>query len=74
MSSNIWESLLKESAKRVHLPEGTVLFLGNSGCGKSDLVRRICSDLANSDAVDQDKIPDIIAYDSFVASDVEEVH
>ena len=73
LNPNIWESLLKESSKRVQLPDGAVLFLGNASCGKTALVGRVCADSDGPAQEDVPKIPDITAYDSFVASDMDEV-
>lgn len=70
---NIWESLLKESSKRVQLPDGAALFLGNASCGKTALVSCVCADSDGPAVEEVPKIPDITAYDSFIASDIDEV-
>lgn len=70
---NIWETLLKESSKRVELPHGSVLFFGNASCGKTALVGKMCEDSDGPSKEEVPKIPDITAYDSFIANDVDEV-
>lgn len=55
------------------MPDGAVLFLGSASCGKSALVSRVCADSDGPADEDMPKIPDITAYDSFVASDMDEV-
>lgn len=72
-TTNIWESLLKESSKRVHLPDGAVLFFGGAGCGKTSLVNKLCEDSNGPAEADVPKIPDVTAYDSFVANDTDDV-
>ena len=72
-TTNIWESLLKESSKRVQLPDGSVLFFGSAGCGKTALVNKLCEDSNGPAAEDVPKIPDVTAYDSFVANDTDDV-
>lgn len=69
-SVNIWETLLRDSSKRGRLPEGAILFVGNSGCGKSSLVRRLCAQGAEAEVMSNS--PDILRYDSFVAGDSDE--
>ncbi len=70
-SVNIWETLLRDSSKRGRLPEGAILFVGNSGCGKSSLVRRLCAQGTEGDIAGNSI--DILRYDSFVAGDIDEV-
>jgi GTPase SAR1 family protein len=41
--TDLWSSLLRESSKRSNYPEGTVLFLGDSYCGKTKLVEQLCT-------------------------------
>ena len=70
---NIWESLLKDSSKASKLPEGTIVFFGDSSCGKSALIKSICSNESTASDNEMVGIPDIVAYDSFLAGDIDEV-
>jgi hypothetical protein len=59
MSSNLWSSLLQESSKRTKHPDSIAIFLGDSECGKTKLVERLCiSDnkelLSNSEYVSKE--------------------
>lgn len=38
MGANLWESMLRDAMRRNRLPDGTLVFVGPRGCGKSSLL------------------------------------
>ena len=62
----LWENLLKDSSKRIKQLEGTIVLIGDNGCGKTKLLRRICP-------YTSDKLPtEILSYNFFNIFDTEE--
>ena len=47
MASDLWGSLLRESSKRFRYPDSVCVLLGDSECGKTKLVEKLCSTNAN---------------------------
>jgi len=43
MASDLWGSLLRESSKRFRYPDSVCILLGDSECGKTKLVEKLCS-------------------------------
>lgn len=64
---NLWETILRESSKRSRLPEGTVIFFGNSSCEKDKLVEKFC--VIDSNAEITRAKTEILSYDFFHAID-----
>ena len=55
----LWENLLKESSKRIKQLEGTIVIIGDSGCGKTKLLQSMCP-------TSTEKLPnEIISYNFF---------
>lgn len=66
-SSEYWENILYQSSKRVKEIEGSILFLGDKGSGKSNILNNYCEK--------QNKLNnEIISYDYFLSSDFDDVN
>ena len=72
-ATNLWETLLRESSKRSKLPEGTVLFFGNMGCGKNVLLEKFCSSNLDTktSGIGRGKA-EVISYNFFNAADADD--
>lgn len=67
--SNLWETILRDSTKRSRLPEGTILFIGESCSGKNELVEKLTS--VDSKQSNRSKT-EILSYCFFHATDPDE--
>lgn len=47
-NGNLWESMLRDAMRRNRLPDGTLLFVGPQGCGKSSLLDTFLEGSASS--------------------------
>lgn len=47
-SNNLWETMLRDAMRRNRLPDGTLLFVGSQGCGKSSLLDTFLEGSASS--------------------------
>ena len=65
MPHELWSSLLRESSKRTKGIEGVCVFVGDSGCGKSHLIEKLCvQETKNQTSITRvDK--EIISYNTF---------
>ena len=63
---NLWSSLLRESSKKTKYSDALTVFLGNSDCGKTKLVDKLCAHPSKENNVDVEYVSkEIVSYNFF---------
>lgn len=75
-SNDLWGSLLRESSKRLRYPDSICIVLGDSECGKTKIVEKLCSTSTNgknanvSSSSSENASREIMSYNYFEIDEV----
>ena len=67
---NIWNSFLAKTSKRVQNEHGTCVIMGDSKCGKTDLMKKLCAEKNLSQQAEDDD-DDVVTKNDFALAQKE---